>query len=208
MSDRESPSSNDDENSSSYESSSEEEPMLKPIFLNKKQRQGPQSAADRNDQTGGSTRDSDKSQKKESILKQVDCLEETETRFTSYDDVDDTDGLDIEGELRAWEERERSRAERDRRELEEEENAKDEAIRLQLFSENERQDAFLRKSELQRMNGHELLSGEPSSSLAPGKHPKAVFYHSDEEMSKFLKRVHSETENDVDHSRPRKYKIK
>ncbi|CCE88756.1 Piso0_001535 [Millerozyma farinosa CBS 7064] len=208
MSDRESSSRSDDDDSSSYESSSEEEPMLKPVFLNKKQRQGPRPASDGDDKRDGSTRDGDKSQKKESILKQADRPEEVETRFENYDGVDDMDDLDVEGELRAWEERERSRVERDRRRLEEEENAKDEAMRLQSLSEREREEAFLRRSEQQRMNGHGSQPGEPGSSSAPGKHHKAAFYQDDGEMSRFLKRVHSGTEDDGDHSRPRKYKIK
>ncbi|CCE79470.1 Piso0_001535 [Millerozyma farinosa CBS 7064] len=208
MSDLESSSRSDDDDSSSYESSSDDEPMLKPVFLNKKQRQGPRSASDGDDKTDGSTRDSDKSQKKESILKQVDRPEEVETRFENYDGVDDTDDLDIENELRVWEERERNRVERDRRKLEEEENAKDEALRLHSLSERERQEAFLRRSEQQRKDRQESSHGEAGNSSAPGKYHKAAFYQDDEDMSKFLKRAHSEIEDDVDHSRPRKYKIK
>ncbi|BGP34109.1 hypothetical protein JCM10296v2_005924 [Rhodotorula toruloides] len=112
----------EDEESSEYETDSEEEeplkPIYKPVFVSKRNRDTLAEKKELDAEALEAQREAEEKKRREeakalvaeSIVREISTKEAEET----HPDVDDTDGLDPEGEFEAWKLRELMRLKRDR----------------------------------------------------------------------------------------------
>ncbi|CAH2352437.1 hypothetical protein CLIB1423_06S06414 [[Candida] railenensis] len=102
-----------------------------------------------------------------------------------FDGTIDTDNLDVEGEFRDWQARERERKKSERAALEKMEQEKNDKIRR----------THLPGSEVKTENSETSIQSK-----------LGVFHSNTEGMEKFLKREYADVEDSGDHSRPTRFK--